>query len=148
MMFGYFAGFLAADPEERMTSKGNRVVTFRIGVKTRNGAKEETVWCTCNLWHNRYDRMLPYLKKGSAVIVAGDISIDCYSSRDGSPRASLIVSVDSLKFSPFGKPSGKGSFGEPSGEENISLGFDGENLDSSSLDKEVFTGYESEEIPF
>lgn len=103
MIFGFFAGFLGADPEERFTNKGKRVIVLRVAVKTRQGMKDETIWCKCNIWHDRYDKMLPYLKKGSAVIVGGDITVESYIGRDGSPQSSLNVSVDSLKFSPFGK---------------------------------------------
>ncbi len=103
MIFGFFAGFLGADPEERFTAKGKRVIVLRVAVKTRQNMKDETIWCKCNIWHDRYDKMLPYLKKGSAVIVGGDITVESYLGRDGSPQSSLSVSVDSLKFSPFGK---------------------------------------------
>lgn len=155
MMFGYFVGFLGADPEERMTSKGKRVVVLRLGVKSRSGVKEETVWCRCNIWHNRYDKMLPYLKKGSGVIVAGDISVESYMSKDGSPQASLVVSVDTIKFSPFSRGDGRGSPVEGSSGYNVSVGFDGESLDAEAIgDKEMYAGfgqnaqYVCEDVPF
>lgn len=155
MMFGYFAGYLGTDPEERMTSKGKRVVVFRLGVKTRVGAKDETLWCKCNIWHNRYDKMLPYLKKGSAVIVAGDIALESYLSKDGTPQSSLVISIDSIKFSPFGKSDGGGrsqsvgdsnSVGAAASYEAVSYGFDGEALDAESIsDKDMYAGYGQEQ---
>lgn len=155
MMFGYFAGYLGTDPEERMTSKGKRVLAFRLGVKTRVAAKDETIWCKCNIWHNRYDKMIPYLKKGSAVIVGGDISLESYMGRDGTPQASLVISVDSLKFSPFGRSErGDGSQSNTS-EETTSLGFDGEALNVEGMaDKDMYAGngasqdYVCEDVPF
>ncbi|MBF5051149.1 Single-stranded DNA-binding protein [Candidatus Clavichlamydia salmonicola] len=103
MMMGFFAGYLGSDPEERFTANGKRVVVLRLAVKTRQSGKEETVWCKCNIWHDRFDNMLPYLKKGSALIVSGEIGVDGYLSRDGSPQASLLITADTLKFNPFGK---------------------------------------------
>ncbi|EQM62556.1 single-strand binding family protein [Chlamydia ibidis 10-1398/6] len=153
-MFGYFVGFLGADPEERMTAKGKRVVVLRLGVKSRVGNKDETVWCKCNLWHNRYDKMLPYLKKGSGIIVAGDISIESYMSKDGSPQSSLVISVDTLKFSPFIRGENRSSTVD-SQTESISIGFDGEALDSAIVaDKDMYAGsgqdqqYVCEDVPF
>ncbi|WP_213318447.1 single-stranded DNA-binding protein [Chlamydiifrater volucris] len=155
MMFGYFAGYLGADPEERMTSKGKRVIVLRLAVRSRNGAKDETVWCKCNIWSDRYDKMLPYLKKGSAVIVAGDISLESYMGRDGNPQSSMVISVDSLKFSPFGKSEAREGESAPStAEGNMSVGFDGEALDSEAIsDKEMYAGsqeqdYVCEDVPF
>ncbi|SPN73523.1 Helix-destabilizing protein,single-stranded DNA-binding protein,single-stranded DNA-binding protein,Single-strand binding protein family [Chlamydia serpentis] len=151
MMFGYFAGYLGADPEERMTSKGKRVVTLRLGVKTRVGMKDETIWCKCNIWHNRYDKMLPYLKKGSAIIVAGDISIESYMSKDGSPQSSLVISVDSVKFSPFGRNEGSRSQSleehqNQGSYESVSVGFEGEALDAEAIkDKDMYAGYGQEQ---
>ncbi|ANH79119.1 Single-stranded DNA-binding protein [Candidatus Chlamydia sanziniae] len=153
-MFGYFAGYLGADPEERMTSKGKRVVVLRVGVKTRMGMKDETVWCKCNIWHNRYDKMLPYLKKGSGVIVAGDIAVESYMSKDGSPQASLVISVDSLKFSPFGKSEGGRSLALEENHsstsyesvESVAMGFEGETLDAEAIkDKNMYAGYGQEQ---
>ncbi|MEB2689989.1 single-stranded DNA-binding protein [Chlamydia suis] len=157
MLFGYLVGFLAADPEERMTSGGKRVVVLRLGVKSRVGSRDETVWCRCNIWNNRYDKMLPYLKKGSSVIVAGELSLESYVGRDGTPQASISVSVDTLKFnSGSSRPEGKGSEEtRQRSNDNVSIGFDGESLDTdSALDKEVYAGfgedqqYASEDVPF
>ncbi|WP_201456842.1 single-stranded DNA-binding protein [Chlamydia sp. 17-3921] len=151
MMFGYFAGYLGADPEERMTSKGKRVVVLRLGVKTRVGTRDETVWCKCNIWHDRYDKMIPYLKKGSGIIVAGDIAVESYMSKDGTPQASLVISVDSIKFSPFGKSdNSRSSHAEEKSStasfESVSVGFDRESLDVESIgDKGMYAGYGQEQ---
>lgn len=152
MIFGFFAGFLGADPEERFTAKGKRVIVLRVAVKTRQNMKDETIWCKCNIWHDRYDKMLPYLKKGSAVIVGGDITVESYLGREGSPQSSLSVSVDSLKFSPFGKSdkteqsdisqgmsSSVDSISEDMTEERQDLAF------SSVLGED---GYVTDDIPF
>ncbi|SYX08893.1 Helix-destabilizing protein,single-stranded DNA-binding protein,single-stranded DNA-binding protein,Single-strand binding protein family [Chlamydia poikilotherma] len=159
MMFGYFVGYLGADPEERMTSKGKRVVVLRLGVKSRIGTKDETVWCKCNVWHNRYDKMLPYLKKGSGVIIAGDISVESYMSKDGTPQSSLVISVDTIKFSPFSRSESRSQSAEDSSVqtsyENVSVGFEGESLDAEAVaDKDMYAGYGqgqqyvSEDVPF
>lgn len=135
MLFGYLMGYLAASPEERATAKGKRVVVLRLGVKSKMGGKEETIWCKCNIWHDRFDKMLPYLEKGSSVIVGGELSLESYLSREGTPRSSLVVSVDSLKFAPLStrKESPEGSIAS---QNQGAIGFNGENLDEHSLSEE------------
>lgn len=148
MMFGYFAGYLGADPEERMTTKGKRVVSFRLGVKTRVGSKDETVWCRCNLWHDRYDKMLPYLKKGSAVIVGGDIAVESYMSRDNTPQASLVISVDTLKFSPFGRSDSSKSHIDGHGQSSATYDSDVIWEPSSAQDMVMNDEYMNDNVPF
>ena len=99
------AGFLGADPEERFTNTGRKVVSFRVGVKT---GKEDTMWVRVSVWGDRFDRMMPYMKKGSAVIVIGEMQKpEIYTSRDGQPQVSVNMTAEIIKFSPFGKGKGE-----------------------------------------
>lgn len=100
------AGHLGADPEERFTSNGKRVITLRIAARIRQGGQDETVWWRVNIWNDRFDKMMPFLKKGSPVIVIGEMSKpETYTStRDGSVQISLSMTAEIVKFSPFGRP--------------------------------------------
>ena len=105
MIIVEIAGFLGADPEERFTANGKRVVSLRVATRVRHNGQDETVWWRINIWGDRFDKMLPYLKKGSAVIVIGEMSKpETYTSRDGTVQVSLTMSAEMIKFSPFGKP--------------------------------------------
>lgn len=105
MIIVEIAGFLGADPEERFTSNGKRVITLRVATRVRKGGQDETVWWRVNIWDDRFDKMLPFLKKGSAVIIIGEMSKpETYTGRDGTVQVSLNLSAEMVKFSPFGKP--------------------------------------------
>lgn len=105
MIIVEIAGFLGADPEERFTSSGKRVVSLRVATKVRKGGQDDTVWWRVSIWDNEHDRMLPYLKKGSSVIVIGDMDKpETYVAKDGSTQISMSMSARMIKFSPFGKP--------------------------------------------
>ncbi len=105
MILVEIAGFLGADPEERFTSNGKRVVTLRVATRVRKGGNDETVWWRVNIWDDRFDKMLPHLKKGSPIIVVGEMTKpEIYTSRDGTTQVSLNISAEIIKFSPFGKP--------------------------------------------
>lgn len=108
MILVEIAGFLGADSEERFTPNGKRVVSLRVATKVRSKDKDETVWWRVNIWGDRFDKMLPYLKKGSAVIIIGEMGKpETYTSKDGKTEVSLTLSAEIIKFSPFGKPGGK-----------------------------------------
>lgn len=105
MIIVEIAGFLGADPEERFTATGKRVVSLRVATRVRQGGRDETVWWRVNIWGDRYDKMLPYLKKGSSVIIIGEMGKpESYVAKDGTTQISLSLSAEIIKFSPFGKP--------------------------------------------
>ena len=43
MIIVEIAGFLGADPEERFTASGKRVVTLRVAARVRQGGQDESV---------------------------------------------------------------------------------------------------------
>lgn len=92
-------GFLGKDPQEKFTQKGVKLVTFSLAVSPR---KKETVWYTCDLWGKRIEifaKMLPYLKKGTKVLLCGDFHTPSfYTTRDGSQVISLVVEPNFIHF--------------------------------------------------
>lgn len=101
-------GNLGADAETRFTASGQKVTNLRVATTVRKGGKEETVWYKVTLWGERYDKMLPYLKKGSSLIVVGELNKpEIYNDREGRPQISLEITAEFIRFSPFGKGSDK-----------------------------------------
>ena len=100
-------GHVGSDPEERMTPSGRKVVSFRLADNMKSGEREETLWWRISCWGDQFDRMLTYVKKGSALIVHGEIrrTPETYQDREGQTKVSLEVTATQLRFSPFG---GKG----------------------------------------
>ncbi len=105
----HIAGNLGADAEERFTSGGKRVVSLRVATKVRHGKEDVTVWWRVSIWGDRFDKMLPYLKKGSGVIVVGEMGKpETYVDKEGKTQISLSMTAEIVKFSPFGKPRSEG----------------------------------------
>lgn len=99
------AGHLGADPEVRFTSSGQKVTTLRIAARCRRGAKEETIWWKVTIWGEQFDKMMPYLKKGSPLIVFGELNKpEIFTDREGRPQVSMSLTASNLMFSPFGRP--------------------------------------------
>lgn len=101
----HIAGHLGSDPEVRHTPNGQKVITFRIATHSRKGGQDVTIWYRVTIWGDRFDRMLPYLKKGTGLIVSGDLQKpEIYTDRNGQTQISLEITAESIRFSPFGKP--------------------------------------------
>lgn len=111
----HIAGHLGSDPEVRHTPNGQKVITFRIATHSRKGGQDVTIWYRVTIWGDRFDRMLPYLKKGTGLIVSGDLQKpEIYTDRNGQTQISLEITAESIRFSPFGKPERGGEPGERS----------------------------------
>jgi single-strand DNA-binding protein len=108
------AGHLGADPEVRFTSSGQKVTTLRVAARVRRNSKgEDTIWWRVTIWGEQFDKMIPYLKKGSPIIVFGELSKpEIFTDRDGRPQVSMNITANNLLFSPFGRPDGQGGDSE------------------------------------
>ncbi|MBT3394211.1 MAG: single-stranded DNA-binding protein [Waddliaceae bacterium] len=98
------AGRLGADPESRFTSSGQKVTTLRVACNVRKGGNEDTMWWRVTIWGDRFDKLVSYLKKGSAIIVTGTMQKpDVYQDRNGDWKPSLDMTAEMISFSPFGR---------------------------------------------
>lgn len=105
MNFIHIAGHLGADPETRFTSTGKKVTTLRVATRTRKGQVDDTIWWRVTIWGDQYDKMIPYFKKGSPIVVAGELQKpDIFNDREGKPQISMEITASYIQFSPFGKP--------------------------------------------
>ena len=108
MNFIHIAGHLGADPETRFTQSGKKVTTLRVATKTRRAKNDDTtIWWRVTIWGDQFEKMMPYFKKGSAVMVWGEIhKPEIFNDREGKPQVSLEITAVHIEFSPFGKPGG------------------------------------------
>lgn len=100
----HVAGHLGADPEVRFTSSGQKVTTLRVAARVRKGKNEDTIWWRVTLWGEQFDKMVSFLKKGSAVMVFGELAKpEIFTDREGKPQISMSLTAFNVQFSPFGK---------------------------------------------
>lgn len=138
------AGHLGADPEVRFTSSGQKVTTLRVAARARRSGKDETIWWKVTVWGEQFDKMIPYFKKGSPIIVFGELNKpEIFTNRDGQPQVSMSMTALNLQFSPFGRPdSGNSSSSNEQGEE---MAFTGGGSKEHGQGKDEPS---DEEIPF
>lgn len=149
------AGHLGNDPEARFTPSGQKVVSFRVASNTRKGAATETTWWRVTVWGTQFDNMLKHLKKGSSIMVMGEISKpEIYTDKEGKPQISLNITAQSLAFSPFGKTdkgaqggsfeSSQGTSEEYAGAADMGYGY----YDQAAKGQGPIGAFNEEEIPF
>ena len=130
-------GNLGGDPELRYTSSGAPVATFSLAVNRKwtnsdGSPGEETKWFRVTTWRKLAETCNQYLAKGRQVMVVGRVAASAFTGQDGSPRASLEVTADSVRF--LGGGRGEAAPGAPAGNGNGA---------SAHVD-----AMEEEEIPF
>lgn len=108
MIIVQIAGRLGKDAESRFTPGGQKVTTLTLATNIRKGGKEETVWWRVTIWGDRYDKMMPYFKKGAALVVIGDMNKpEIWTDREGKPQVSCDMTADIIRFNPFGGSGGE-----------------------------------------
>lgn len=96
-------GRLTNDATVKTLESGKQLVEFSVAenfrYKPKNGeAKEYVTFYNCVLWNRT--SIAPHLKKGTAVIISGQINPEPYKAKDKKLKASLKFTVNHLEFPP------------------------------------------------
>ena len=110
-------GHLGKDPEMRYLPSGDPVVRFSVATTrkwtTRDGQPgEKTTWFSVDVFGRQAENCNQYLRKGSLVLVEGEIDARAYTAQDGTPRASLDLRARNVRFLGGRGESGGGGGGE------------------------------------
>ena len=89
-------GNLVRDPESRSLPTGVNLCTFTVAV---NGRKDEEVsFFRVTTWRGLAENCQRFLAKGRKVAVTGAVSLNTYTAKDGTTKASLEVNADEVEF--------------------------------------------------
>lgn len=90
-------GFVAKDPESRMTGSGLEVATFSLPVSYKeNGDNERTDWYRISVFGKQAKFVTQYVRKGDRVLVLGTLKSSQFTGKDGQTRTSLEVAANEL----------------------------------------------------
>ena len=138
------AGHLGSDPEVKFTTSNRKVTTLRVAARTRKGGKDETIWWRVTIWGEQFDKMMGYFKKGSPIIVQGEMDLEIFTNREGKSQISAGITAHNIMFSPFGRTDQAGTDGRQTSDAQSK-----EECVKVLLSKEPFNADEAEEeIPF
>jgi len=98
-------GNLGNDPVTRQIPNGNKVTTFSMACSRawRNRTEElqsETIWYRINAWGAQGESCQKYLKKGSRVLVEGQLAAEprVFQRSNGDMASSYEVRALNVKF--------------------------------------------------
>jgi len=88
------SGHLGADPAQR-TVAGKTITEFNLANTTGYGDKKTTNWFRVTVWHESTATYVQnYAKKGSYVIVQGELTLREYQDKQGATRLSAEIAVN------------------------------------------------------
>ena len=93
-------GYFSADPELKQTPQGTSVCSFSVAVNRRR-TKEGTPACDfidVVAWRERAEFIAKYFKKGSPVLVRGELQVRSFTDKQGNKRRATEVVVDDVSF--------------------------------------------------
>ncbi len=123
-------GNLGNDPELRYTPSGVPVASFNLAVKkswtdAEGGKQEKTTWFRVTAWRKLAEIAGQHLVKGKQVLIVGEMEdARAFTDKEGNSRASLEVTVQTIKFLGTKDANGGGNAPVPA---SADVG-DGENI--------------------
>ena len=91
-----FTGNIGRDAEIRHTAKQEPIVGFSVALSSGYGERQITTWLNCTGFGARYEKVAPYLVKGSQVGITGEFQARPYTTKDGVEKLSLEVRIIDL----------------------------------------------------
>lgn len=95
------AGRLTADPELKTTQSGISVTQFTVAVsrpKRKDDNTDISDFISCVAWKERAELVTKYFRKGSAIMVVGQIQTRTWTDNNNQKRYATEVLVDNIRF--------------------------------------------------
>lgn len=108
------AGNLTKDPVFRQTSNNTPVVNFHVAANRRykdssNQWQEDVCYVGVVAWNKLADSCRDRLKKGSAVLIDGELQSRTFKTEDGKNRTIVEIKAKRIQFlNKFSKAAGNG----------------------------------------
>ena len=90
-------GRLTTDPELKKTQQGTSVTSFSLAVN-RKANKDVTDFINLVAWRNTAEFICEYFKKGSSIMVEGELQVRTYEDKQGNKRQAYEVIVSDAYF--------------------------------------------------
>lgn len=84
-----FSGNLGRDPEARYYEDGKMVANFSIAVEGRRGTG--AMWMPVKVWGKQAQVIVDYVKKGSQIIVSGELEQESWTSKEGEAKSRMVL---------------------------------------------------------
>ena len=139
------AGNLTKDPVFRETSNNTPVVNFHVAANRRykdssNQWQEDVCYVGVVAWNKLADSCKERLKKGSAVLIDGELQSRTFKTEDGKNRTIVEIKAKRIQFlNKFSKNNDNGiddGSEDDSSSENSNAGYEENSFDKFLTDEE------------
>jgi single-strand DNA-binding protein len=89
------AGHMTADPEIRKTQGGKSVATYSVAVKNGNNDAD---FFTIISWEAQAEFVCRYFKKGSAILIEGELHQRKFTDAQGNKRSTVEITARNVHF--------------------------------------------------
>lgn len=111
-------GRLTRDPEERTAGNGNSFANFSIAVDRRFKREGQPTadFFNCTAFGKTGEFVIKYLKKGTKIVLDGEIQNDNYTNKEGQTVYATRILANSIEFAESKNAQGGGdSYGDAAG---------------------------------
>ena len=136
-----FSGRVGADAELRTTQSGEKILSFRVANDIGFGDRKTTQWVDCSYWGKRAEAVSSYVRKGDKITVSGELKLEEFQRRDGTPGSKLAVRVNDLDLAARSDGASTGGYAQdhqaPLGKSDAGPRPSGKPAFDQSLDDEI-----------
>ena len=94
----FLSGNLTRDPEVRYTQTGKAYARMGIAINRRYKEKESVDFFNLVSWEKTAEFCGRYLRKGSRVLVEGQLRTNSYENKDGVKVNTVEIWIDNIEF--------------------------------------------------
>lgn len=94
-------GRLTYEPEIKTTTSGLPVMNFQLAVDRNyqaSGQERKTDFIDCQAWRQTAEFIHRYFRKGSMIVIEGELQTANYTAKDGSNRKAVTVVANHAFF--------------------------------------------------
>ena len=93
-----FTGRLTADATVNVLSSGKSVLNANVAINTGYGDYKKTLFIKLQMWGERGNKIVEYLKKGTCIASSGVPSKSEWVNREGKTVVDIVVDVQNINI--------------------------------------------------
>lgn len=93
-----FTAHITQDASIRTLATGKKILSVNAAINTGYGDYKKTLFVKIQLWGDRGERIVEYLKKGQAVGVTGELGRNEWTSNEGKTYVDFVVDAKDIQL--------------------------------------------------